>query len=483
MTVRFPNGALGGGRFVAFGVDRDSAMTAYGDAEDGNSADQLGAGVLFPQGDVARAGPELPGRHVDRPRAHRHAAQPHRRGLDPGRRLRLHQRRGRGRAPLAATRPDIAPWSAGRGRGCPHRGVRRASPPSGASAAAGWDRYWGDARAADPQLPGRDGPADPGHGQGRAARPLRAPVRPLADAPLPRAQAARCRRGARLLHRGRPPHARGARRASGRTARSSASARYACAPGRERRSPTSRSRSPTRGRAAASARRSAALLVEHARANGITRLQATTLPENAPGPQAPRPDGLRGARRSPTACSRSISTSGRRARRVRAAPRGVAGQRRPLSPGARQAQRAAPRRRGGCRARPTRQVAAARGEDPVDEAGRQRADDLGMIGRDDRARAARDPDGPVRRRRRGSRAARAPRDLGRDVATAGPPDEVAAPVGARRAHRLGVGVRCARAPPRAARRARGSPCSTAPSPRRAGTRWPGGRGRSPASAC
>jgi hypothetical protein len=56
MTVRFPSGALGGGRAVAFGVDRDSAVTANGDAEGGNSADQLGAGLLFPQGDVVGPG-------------------------------------------------------------------------------------------------------------------------------------------------------------------------------------------------------------------------------------------------------------------------------------------------------------------------------------------------------------------------------------------------------------------------------------------
>lgn len=33
MTVRFPDGALADGRFVAFGVDRDSAVTANKDAE------------------------------------------------------------------------------------------------------------------------------------------------------------------------------------------------------------------------------------------------------------------------------------------------------------------------------------------------------------------------------------------------------------------------------------------------------------------
>ena len=43
-----------GGRSVAFGIDRDEATTAFGVAQDGNSADALGAGVLFPAGTVAR---------------------------------------------------------------------------------------------------------------------------------------------------------------------------------------------------------------------------------------------------------------------------------------------------------------------------------------------------------------------------------------------------------------------------------------------
>jgi len=58
MTVSFPAGALGGGRSVAFGIDRDEAVTAHGIAEDGNSADQLGQGVLFPEGDVVGPGLE-----------------------------------------------------------------------------------------------------------------------------------------------------------------------------------------------------------------------------------------------------------------------------------------------------------------------------------------------------------------------------------------------------------------------------------------
>ena len=44
MTVTFAPGALTAGRSVAFGVDRDEAVTAAGDAEAGNSADQLGRG-------------------------------------------------------------------------------------------------------------------------------------------------------------------------------------------------------------------------------------------------------------------------------------------------------------------------------------------------------------------------------------------------------------------------------------------------------
>jgi hypothetical protein len=56
MTVRFPDGSLTGGRSVAFGIDRDEAVTAAGDAEAGNSADVLGAGELFPEGVVAGPG-------------------------------------------------------------------------------------------------------------------------------------------------------------------------------------------------------------------------------------------------------------------------------------------------------------------------------------------------------------------------------------------------------------------------------------------
>ncbi len=56
MMVSFPSGSLAGGRSVAFGVDRDEAVTAYGIAMDGNSADALGQGVLFPSGQTVGAG-------------------------------------------------------------------------------------------------------------------------------------------------------------------------------------------------------------------------------------------------------------------------------------------------------------------------------------------------------------------------------------------------------------------------------------------
>jgi hypothetical protein len=56
MTVHFPGGALTGGRSVSFGIDRDEAITAAGVAQDGNNADQLGAGVLFPEGVIAGPG-------------------------------------------------------------------------------------------------------------------------------------------------------------------------------------------------------------------------------------------------------------------------------------------------------------------------------------------------------------------------------------------------------------------------------------------
>jgi hypothetical protein len=52
MTVSFPAGT----RSASFGVDRDEAVTAYGVAMDGNSADALGQGVLYPSGKTVGAG-------------------------------------------------------------------------------------------------------------------------------------------------------------------------------------------------------------------------------------------------------------------------------------------------------------------------------------------------------------------------------------------------------------------------------------------
>jgi hypothetical protein len=56
MTVRFPDGALTGGRSVAFGIDRDEAVTAAGDAEAGNSRRRARRRGAVPEGIVARPG-------------------------------------------------------------------------------------------------------------------------------------------------------------------------------------------------------------------------------------------------------------------------------------------------------------------------------------------------------------------------------------------------------------------------------------------
>lgn len=56
MTVRIAEGRLADGRSIAFGIDRDEAVSAYGTAEGGNSADQLGPGVLFPSGEKVGPG-------------------------------------------------------------------------------------------------------------------------------------------------------------------------------------------------------------------------------------------------------------------------------------------------------------------------------------------------------------------------------------------------------------------------------------------
>ena len=56
MTLNLRPGKLTSGRSVSFGVDRDEAVTAYGVALGGNSADQLGQQVTFPTGATVGAG-------------------------------------------------------------------------------------------------------------------------------------------------------------------------------------------------------------------------------------------------------------------------------------------------------------------------------------------------------------------------------------------------------------------------------------------
>jgi len=54
MTIHFAPGSLTAGRFVNFGVDRDEVLSAFGDSEEGNSADLLSDGVKTPQDRVAK---------------------------------------------------------------------------------------------------------------------------------------------------------------------------------------------------------------------------------------------------------------------------------------------------------------------------------------------------------------------------------------------------------------------------------------------
>jgi hypothetical protein len=54
MTIHFAPGSLTAGRFVNFGVDRDEVLSAFGDSEEGNSADLLSDGVKTPEDKVAK---------------------------------------------------------------------------------------------------------------------------------------------------------------------------------------------------------------------------------------------------------------------------------------------------------------------------------------------------------------------------------------------------------------------------------------------
>ena len=54
MTIHFAPGSLTAGRFVNFGVDRDEVLSAFGDSEEGNSADLLSDGVKTPEDTVVK---------------------------------------------------------------------------------------------------------------------------------------------------------------------------------------------------------------------------------------------------------------------------------------------------------------------------------------------------------------------------------------------------------------------------------------------
>jgi hypothetical protein len=56
MTLSFRRGARARGRSLSFGIDRDEAVSPFGDARDGNGADVLGGATLFPEGTVLRSG-------------------------------------------------------------------------------------------------------------------------------------------------------------------------------------------------------------------------------------------------------------------------------------------------------------------------------------------------------------------------------------------------------------------------------------------
>ncbi len=55
MTLRFGKG-LRGGQSLQFGIDRDLALSPYGDTSEGNGADELGGATFIPQRKIARLG-------------------------------------------------------------------------------------------------------------------------------------------------------------------------------------------------------------------------------------------------------------------------------------------------------------------------------------------------------------------------------------------------------------------------------------------
>jgi hypothetical protein len=55
MTLSFRRG-LDRGDSLAFGIDRDEAVTPYPEAREGNGAEVLGGATLFPEGTVLSSG-------------------------------------------------------------------------------------------------------------------------------------------------------------------------------------------------------------------------------------------------------------------------------------------------------------------------------------------------------------------------------------------------------------------------------------------
>ena len=56
MTLSFTGSSLSRGAGLAFGIDRDEAVTFYPEAREGNGADVLGGITLFPEGQVLTSG-------------------------------------------------------------------------------------------------------------------------------------------------------------------------------------------------------------------------------------------------------------------------------------------------------------------------------------------------------------------------------------------------------------------------------------------
>ena len=96
LRLRFLDG-LGRNDLVAFATDRDEAdAIGPAGAVAGASADLLGGGVLLPSGEILPDGARFFGSFDDGTQFRGPHAQRDRHGLQPARRLRVHQRRTRG---------------------------------------------------------------------------------------------------------------------------------------------------------------------------------------------------------------------------------------------------------------------------------------------------------------------------------------------------------------------------------------------------